>query len=131
VLSSAAPQSLAGAVAQTAEDLGARLGVTVHLELADDIDTRPDVTEHVLRIVREAITNAATHGGPTAVTVTVRKDDGVRVVVEDDGCGFDPEVGARSGFGLVSMRERADAIGAGFMVASAPTLGTRIELALP
>ena len=131
VLSAAAPQSLAGAVAQTAEDLGARLGVAVRLEVADDIDTRPDVTEHVLRIVREAITNAATHGGPDVVTVTVRKDDGVRVVVEDDGCGFDPEVGARSGFGLVSMRERADAIGAGFVVASAPSLGTRIELALP
>jgi len=131
VLSSAAPQSLAGAVAQTAEDLGARLGVAVRLEVASDIDTRPDVTEHVLRIVREAITNAATHGGPSVVTVTVRKDDGVRVVVEDDGCGFDPEVGARSGFGLVSMRERADAIGAGFVVASAPSLGTRIELALP
>ncbi len=131
VLSSAAPQSLVGAVAQTAEDLGARLGVAVRLEVADDIDTAPDVTEHVLRIVREAITNAATHGGPSVVTVTVRRDDGVRVVIEDDGCGFDPELGARSGFGLVSMRERADAIGAGFAVASAPSLGTRIELALP
>ena len=123
VLSAAAPQSLVGAVAQTAEDLGARLGVAVRLEVADDIDTPPDVTEHVLRIVREAITNAATHGGPTVVTVTVRRDDGVRVVIEDDGCGFDPELGARSGFGLVSMRERADAIGAGFAVASAPSLG--------
>jgi signal transduction histidine kinase len=131
VLSATAPQSLAGAVAQTTEDLGSRLGVAVRLELADDIDTPPDVTEHVLRIVREAITNAATHGGPTVVSVTVRKDDGVRVVIEDDGCGFDPELGARSGFGLVSMRERADAIGAGFAVASAPSLGTRIELALP
>ncbi len=131
VLSTAAPQSLAAAVAQTAEDLGARLGVAVRLDVADDIDAPPDVTEHVLRIVREAITNAATHGGPTVVTVTVRRDDGVRVVIEDDGCGFDPELGARSGFGLVSMRERADAIGAGFAVASAPSLGTRIELALP
>jgi signal transduction histidine kinase len=131
VLSAAAPQSLVGAVAQTAEDLGARLGVAVRLEVADDIDTPPDVTEHVLRIVREAITNAATHGGPTVVTVTVRRDDGVRVVIEDDGCGFDPELETRSGFGLVSMRERADAIGAGFALASAPSLGTRIELALP
>jgi signal transduction histidine kinase len=131
VLSAAAPQSLVGAVAQTAEDLGARLGVAVRLEVADDIDTPPDVTEHVLRIVREAITNAATHGGPTVVTVTVRRDDGVRVVIEDDGCGFDPELGAQAGFGLVSMRERADAIGAGFALASAPSLGTRIELALP
>jgi signal transduction histidine kinase len=131
VLSSGAPQSLVGAVAQTAEDLGARLGVAVRLEVADDIDTPPDVTEHVLRIVREAITNAATHGRPSVVTVTVRKDDGVRVVIADDGCGFDPELGARSGFGLVSMRERADAIGAGFAVASGPSLGTRIELALP
>ena len=76
-------------LAQTAEDLGARLGVAVRLEVADDIDTPPDVTEHVLRIVREAITNAATHGG-LRVTVTVRRDDGVRVVIEDDGCGFDP-----------------------------------------
>jgi signal transduction histidine kinase len=131
VLSSTAPQSLVTAVTQTAEDLGARLDLQVQLDLAADVDAPPAVTEHVLRIVREAITNSANHGHPNCVTVSLRKDDGVRLVITDDGCGFDVDSASGSGFGLLSMRERAASIGAGFVLVSAPTRGTRIEVALP
>ncbi len=131
VLSSSGPQSLVTAVTQTAEDLGARLGVPVRLDLAEGVDASGEVTEHVLRIVREAITNAATHGRPNCVTVSLRRDDGVRLTIADDGSGFDPQKIGGSGFGLLSMRERADAIGAGFVLASSPGRGSRVEVALP
>jgi signal transduction histidine kinase len=131
VLSSSAPQSLVTAVTQTAEDLGSRLRIPVLLDLGDDVDASPQVTEHVLRIVREAITNAANHAQANFVEVSLRRDDGLRLVVQDDGCGFDPDHEAGTGFGLLSMRERADSIGAGFVIASAPSHGTRIEVALP
>ena len=62
VLSAAQPQSVACAVAQTAEDLGERLDLAVRLDLADDIEIPGDVTENLLRILREAMTNAAKHG---------------------------------------------------------------------
>ena len=132
VLSSARPQSLANAVAQTAEDLGARLDMEVHLDLMDDIEIPGDVTENLLRILREAMTNAAKHGASREVTVRLERSDGVRLVVEDDGCGFDPQGDSRaSGFGLLSMKERAESIGGSLNLESAPARGTRVEVAVP
>ncbi len=132
VLSAARPQSLASAVAQTAEDLGARLDLAVRLDLRDDIEIPGDVTENLLRILREAMTNAAKHGASRQVTVRLEHADGVRLIVEDDGCGFDLEGASHStGFGLLSMRERAQSIGGFLNVQSAPALGTRVEVAVP
>ena len=132
VLSAARPQSLASAVAQTAEDLGTRLDLAVHLDLRDDIEIPGDVTENLLRILREAMTNAAKHGGSRRVTVKLEGADGVRLVVEDDGCGFDLAGASLSGgFGLLSMRERAESIGGHLSLASAPAHGTRVEVAVP
>jgi signal transduction histidine kinase len=123
-------QPLNQAVAQTAEDLGSRLGLAVLVDVAEEVDMPADVTEHLLRIVREAITNAANHAGANQVTVRLADEDGVRLVVEDDGCGFNPECrGPGAGFGLLSMEERATSVGARFKLESAPSLGTRIEVA--
>lgn len=132
VLSAARPQSLASAVAQTAEDLGARLDLAVHLDLKDDIEIPGDVTENLLRILREAMTNAAKHGASRQVTIRLERADGVRLVVEDDGCGFDLQGASLSkGFGLLSMRERAESIGGLLNLESAPAQGTRVEVAVP
>jgi len=132
VLSAARPQSLANAVAQTAEDLGARLELAVRLDLKDDIEIPGDVTENLLRILREAMTNAAKHGRSRQVHVRLEGTDGVRLVVEDDGCGFDlHDASFSSGFGLLSMRERAESIGGHLSLDSAPARGTRVEVAVP
>jgi signal transduction histidine kinase len=132
VLSAARPQSLASAIAQTAEDLGARLNVAVRLDLKDDIEIAGDVTEHLLRILREAMTNAAKHGSSRQVTVRLERTDRVRLIVEDDGCGFDLQSASpTNGFGLLSMRERAESIGGLLNLESAPDRGTRVEVAVP
>jgi signal transduction histidine kinase len=130
VLSEPEPQSLDCAIAQTAEDLGSRLGIAVDLDLARGVDMPGEITENVLRIVREALTNAATHGRPARVLVRLEECDGVRLVVEDDGCGFDADGRSETtGFGLLSMEERAAMVGAEFSVDSTPAHGTRVEVA--
>jgi signal transduction histidine kinase len=130
VLSVPQPQSLGDAIAQTAEDLGLRLGVAIHLDLGDDADVPGEVTENLLRIVREAVTNAAMHGQASRVTVRLDQTDVVRLIIEDDGRGFDPDaVTGSSGFGLLSMQERAASVGATFRVESAPQHGTIVEVA--
>jgi signal transduction histidine kinase len=132
VLSATRPQSLTLAVAQTAEDLASRLGIELSLDIADEIDTPGDVTENMLRIVREAMTNAANHANPRQVTVRLAQEGGLHLVVEDDGCGFNLDGDCRStGFGLLSMEERAASIGATFNVYSSAAQGTRVEVALP
>jgi signal transduction histidine kinase len=130
VLSVSHPQSLHCAIAQTAEDLGSRLGVDVDLELAEDVVVPGEVTENLLRIVREAMTNAANHGASEQVKVTLECDGRVRLVIEDDGCGFVPGGAEVSGgFGLLSMEERAASVGAEFSLSSWPQRGTRVEVA--
>jgi signal transduction histidine kinase len=132
VLSSTRHQELTSALAQTAEDLALRHGIGMTLDLAEGIDTPADVTENVLRIAREAITNAANHGRPKRVIVRLESDAGVRLCIEDDGCGFDLAGELNSGgFGLMSMRERAASLGAEFSIDSSPSGGTRIEVVLP
>ena len=65
-----------------------------------------------------------------------RDDDGVRLVVADDGRGFDEDTvggGAedRHSYGLVGIRERAELIGASLTVTSRPGTGTTVEVVVP
>ena len=130
ILTAVGPQPLAHALTQTAEDLGARLGMSVEVDAAEDVDMPAEVTEHLLRIVREAMTNAANHAQASRVSVHLNHEEGVRLVIQDDGCGFDFSPGTRrTGFGLLSMEERAACVGARFKLDSAPDRGTRIEVA--
>jgi signal transduction histidine kinase len=65
------------------------------------------------------------------VTVALSNTDCIRVRVSDDGKGFDPDAPRRRGFGLTSMRERAEARGATVTVESQPGKGTKVEVVLP
>jgi len=75
------------------------------------------------------------HAHARSATITLRFQTGeLRVVVEDDGQGFDPnEVLANPGdhYGLPSMLERAQSTGAQLLVHSAPGQGARIILVVP
>ncbi len=120
------------AVAQAAEDVAERVGISVRFDLASGIEVPVATREALLRIVREAVSNTARHGHASHVTVALWDGDNVRLRIADDGVGFDvdaPRTGV--GFGLVSMRERAQALGADLSVQSRPGEGTRIEVVIP
>ena len=94
-----------------------------------------EVQMHLLRIVQEALTNVRKHAGASRAHVRVSRvegsaGEGVRIQVTDDGAGFDtasvPE--ARRGFGLATMRERSDLIGADLTIASRPGEGTTVAV---
>ena len=91
----------------------------------------------VYRIVQEALTNTAKHAGARNVSVTLEERNGTAVVVvEDDGCGFDPEAlklsTARARrLGLAGMEERAALIGGRLTVESRPGAGTAVFLEVP
>lgn len=90
----------------------------------------PRAQAELVRIVQEALTNVRKHADATVVRVTVESNGELRIGIADNGRGFRVE-NAPAGFGLESMRQRADVIGARLSVTSAPQDGSRIELAMP
>ena len=117
-----------------ARELGERFNISVAVNAQLVRDLEPHEREHVTRIAREAIANAARHGGARNVIVSLRQTDiGVALRVVDDGTGI---VGADllpapEGFGLRSMRERAAALGGQLNVRQPPMGGTELEVVLP
>jgi signal transduction histidine kinase len=123
-------QPLHLALAQEAGEVAGRVGIELELKLDPTIDVDPATRETLLRIVREAVSNAGRHGHAARIAVELSNGEGLRLRVVDDGDGFDP--GARSdGFGLVSMQERAKGLGGRFRLASEPGMGTEIEIVIP
>jgi signal transduction histidine kinase len=124
-LTSTGDETAADAVRSAVCEVQDRYDIPVHLELQDP-GVGAEETEALVRLAREAVSNAARHGGPTSIRVALGPG---RLVVEDDGRGFDPrERGGRRGFGLVSMRDRAEGLGGRCDVRSAPGAGTRVEV---
>jgi signal transduction histidine kinase len=133
-LTNSKDEPLEAAVAQAAEEVAGRVGARIRLDLDRDVRVPTATCEALVRIVREAVSNAARHGGAEAIRVELANGDGIRLRVVDDGVGFDPDgPGASSsgGFGLVSMRERAHAVGGQITIESEPNRGTSVEVVLP
>ncbi len=97
---------------------------------ADGVGRLPTPVEAALYFVAmEAVQNAAKHSGAATTLVRLSAAGGSwRLVVEDDGAGFDPVAVHESGggAGLVNMRDRLDAVGGTVSVESLPGTGARV-----
>jgi signal transduction histidine kinase len=84
----------------------------------------------LLRAAQESLTNIRRHAGATEVTVLLAyAPSSVRLVVRDDGCGFD--IAIAGGFGLPGMRSRAEQVGGTLAIRSEAGTGTTVELEIP
>lgn len=96
----------------------------------------PAATElQIIRIIQESLTNVRKHAQARNAWVRISTRDGNTVItIEDDGQGFDPTAMRRQDgphFGLQTMRERSESIGASLEIASAPGKGTKVALTVP
>jgi len=92
---------------------------------------RPEHEHELLRIAQEAVSNAVRHARPQNVRITtVEEAAHWTMSIADDGVGMEqrPELYARQGFGLSSMRQRAGAIGGEWQIDSQPGAGTRVSV---
>ncbi|HEX5804288.1 MAG TPA: PAS domain S-box protein [Azospira sp.] len=122
------------AVEGYAQHFSRRTGIVVAAEPPQrDLRLPPEVETNLFRIVQEALANSARHSRAKTVRIaqTVR-GDGLRLLIADDGSGFDPRHPPTPGHGLHTMQKRAEFIGGRFSLESGPGRGTRIavELAL-
>jgi len=80
-------------------------------------------------VLVEAVRNAARHAGARQIRIEGEVDgDRGRLMVSDDGLGFDPHLAYAGHFGLIGMQERAAAIGGDLTVSSRPGAGTRVTV---
>jgi signal transduction histidine kinase len=90
----------------------------------------PDVETAVYRLVQESLSNAARHAHADHIVAQVAEHDGeLRIVIRDDGSGFDIEAPS-AGFGLTGMRERV-ALTGGQLEITSSSAGTTISASLP
>lgn len=121
------------AVTAFAADWSRRYGIAVDLQ-ADDACGRllPEVETATYRIVQEALTNVAKHAGARSVAMVVDiSDTALRVVVEDDGVGFDSAAPDHRRHGLRGMNERAALVGGTVEIESTRGSGTSVFIHMP
>jgi signal transduction histidine kinase len=124
-------ESFGRALRRTGERLALRTGRVVRIDLQEGVAVDPAAHGDLLRIAREAATNAFRHGNAAEVSISLTRTDAVVLRIADDGVGFVPEGVTPelfSGFGLMSMRERAERLGGQLRVRSEPGRGTVIEV---
>jgi signal transduction histidine kinase len=131
-LERAGGEPLIGAVRLTAAEVAGREGGRVELDLDDTVVVPARSQTVLIRVLREAIINAMRHGEASVITIELREDPNVCLVVRDDGHGFDVEAAAESGrLGLRSMAARVAEVGGELTIDSTPGSGTRVEVRLP
>jgi two-component system, NarL family, sensor histidine kinase DevS len=121
---------LAAAIDQQATRTGESTGIQIgiHLEALPELPGEVEIA--LYRIAQEALVNVARHSGATAASVTAaRSGRRLRLVIEDNGHGFDPGASTRR-HGLLGMSERMALLGGELHIDSSPGGGTAIIAAL-
>jgi signal transduction histidine kinase len=129
-LASRVDEPLEQALAEAAREAARRYGAGLDMNLANGIVLSEREREAVVRIASEAVTNAARHSGAETLRIYLeRLDAGVRLGIIDDGDGFDEDE-PRRGYGLITMKDRAEALGGKLRIDSRRGSGTRVEFEL-
>jgi len=113
-------------------------GIAIELSIGPGVEgaeLNAEAELQLLRIIQEALTNVRKHAATNRAAIVLQASEGILdLAITDHGAGFWPaamEADPPQGFGLSTMRERAESIGATFELTSAPGEGTRISVHTP
>ncbi len=107
--------------------------LSITLEMPGGIILPKNIADEALWVLREALQNIIKHSGSRTAHVEIKKDSRLRVMVRDDGNGFDVGAIPHGHYGLRGMRERVLALGGEFEIKSETGVGTTLlfTLSLP
>jgi signal transduction histidine kinase len=127
------PRGLRHGVLELAGELASMLGSRPEVIFFGPIDAGvpQGVADHLLAVLREALTNAGKHAGATHFSVVVSVTDDITLEVIDDGSGIDLPLAASNGMGLANLRSRAEKLGGTFEVQAVEGGGTRVLCRVP
>jgi signal transduction histidine kinase len=125
----------ATSLALAAEELFNKTSIDCELSLQEQpFDLPSRIRFELLRIGKEALTNALKHSQATSVQVKLTyQEQSLELSVKDDGRGFVPASGScgEHGYGLISMRQRAEGLGGKVAIESKPGQGTKVVVLIP
>jgi signal transduction histidine kinase len=123
---------LAPALERLTSMVGERSGFEIQLSVRTPVGLQGDQETAIYRIVQEALTNIVKHADASSVSIIVMSPGHtVRLVIEDDGTGFDPADVREGALGLVGIRERVGLLGGRFEIDSKPGAGTTLLVEFP
>lgn len=119
-------------VARMSDDVPLKL----HLTIDDSVSPGGSDAEAMLfRIVQESLLNIRKHANAKRVDISFEKSsrpgEGALLTIHDDGDGFDPDRTEPGHLGLLTMSERAEALGGALEITSVPDRGTTVRVRLP
>jgi signal transduction histidine kinase len=128
-------ESLANYLSQFAQEHLSLAGVRCVLDIPMVLPSVPlsaEVRHNLVLTAREALQNAVTHAAATEVHLTLKLvEDGISIIIADNGRGFHPDSASRDGNGLQNMRRRLQMIAGRLEILSQPGHGTTISLLAP
>jgi NarL family two-component system sensor histidine kinase YdfH len=130
----AVPAGMPEAMRAKTERFTQATGIPCELSLAlGDTTPPPNTSDHLLRVLNEALTNVTRHAQAGQVWVRLEaKNNHLELEIRDDGQGFEPGIVTGAGhYGLRGMRERARLVGGTLEIESGTGRGTRIRLVVP
>src|SRR5260221_1250193 len=111
-----------------------RTGIRVEVRGEEDRRFGSDIEVALFRIAQEALNNVVRHAQARKVAIDLHENGSdIVLTIADDGVGFDREGGQapEEGYGLITMRERSEAVGGAFEAHSERGKGTRITVTVP
>ncbi|HET6789322.1 MAG TPA: GAF domain-containing sensor histidine kinase, partial [Aquabacterium sp.] len=106
-----------------------RTNIPARVSVAGKGELPATVQVAIYRICQEALNNVAKHAEARQVNIHLKQEpDAVEVSIQDDGCGFDPQLSSSGHYGLGMMRERAEAADVRLSVTSKPGKGTLVNM---
>jgi len=128
-------ESLANYLSRFAQEFLTLAGVRCHLDVPTvlpPILLSAAVRHNLLLTAREALQNAVTHAAAAEVRVLLQFDEnGLKIIIADNGCGFDPGRTSPAGNGILNMQKRMEDIGGTLEIRSRPAAGTTVQCTLP
>jgi GAF domain-containing protein len=125
---------LTSAIRWYVDGFSRRTNIKVALKLQElDCKFLPEFETAIYRTIQECLTNVAKHSEASRVNVSLdKKNDYLRIVIQDNGIGFNPEIfHFTSGFGLFRLKEKTELLGGKFGISSRRGKGTRVVIIFP
>ncbi len=127
-------ESFALFVTRYAERFFGESSLRLRFDIPDEVPDIPlpaEVRNSLFMVTKEALNNVAKHAGATELRIIMElMDRQLRLVFEDNGCGFSPSQDQGEGQGLANMAHRLDELGGQFRIKSKPGQGTIIYVSL-